>query len=231
MKVDIYSDFVCPFCYIGKTKFQSALEKFEHKDNVQIVYKSFELSPHTSGNELTKVTLSKKYGMSVEQAEEMTKNVVSQASEVGLIFRFDDMRDANTFDAHRLLMLAQQQGIASQYVATVFSAYFTYNENIADHQKLTELAVKAGLNEEEVTSVLSSDQYGDLVRQDEQQASALGVSGVPFFVINDKYAISGAQPEHVFLNALQQIWEETKPQLVSFGDDSTGQCGPDGCKI
>lgn len=231
MKVDIYSDFVCPFCYIGKTKFESALSQFEHRNDVQIVYKSFELSPHTSGNELTQVSLAKKYGMSVDQAQEMTKNVASQASEVGLTFRFDEMRDANTFDAHRLLMLAQQKGLASKYVTTVFSAYFSDNENIADHQKLTELAVKAGLNEQDVAAVLSSDQYGDLVRKDEQQASDLGVSGVPFFVINDKYAISGAQPQNVFLNALQQIWEETKPQLVSFGDDSTGQCGPDGCKI
>lgn len=231
MKVDIYSDFVCPFCYIGKTKFEQALEQFANKDEVSITYKSFELNPNTVGNELTSESLAKKYGMTVEKAKEMSANVAKQAAEVGLTFNFENMRDANTFDAHRLFMLADQKGLAKQYVTTVFAAYFTDNVDISNHEKLTELALAAGLEADEIADVLGSNKFGELVRQDEQQASSLGVTGVPFFVVNDKYAISGAQPQHVFLNALQQIWEESNPKLVPLAGDDNAQCGPDGCEV
>lgn len=232
MKVEIWSDFVCPFCYIGKTKFESALAQFAHKDKVEVIYKCFELDQGKHAKSLTIGSLAKKYGMTAEKAKEMTQGVASQAAEVGLRFEFDNMLTANTFDVHRLLLLAQEKGIASSYVNIVFEAYFTNNVDIEDHAKLIKLAVQAGLSEEEVQSVLSSDQYASDVRADEQQASSLGISGVPFFVLNNKYAISGAQPQHVFLNALEQTWAETNPTLVNIqGDDEVGICGPDNCDI
>lgn len=232
MKVDIWSDFVCPFCYIGKQKFERALAQFAHNDKVEVSYKCFELDPNSNSIELTNDVLARKYGMTVEKAKEMSTGVANQAAEVGLKFNFENMYNANTFDAHRLLILAQEQGLASQYVAVVFEAYFTHNKRISDHTELTKLAVQAGLSEADVQAVLNSNKNADFVRQDEQQANSLGVSGVPFFVINNKYAISGAQPESVFLNALNQIWAENNPTLVSLdGEDTAGQCGPDGCEI
>ena len=232
MKVEIWSDFVCPFCYIGKTKFESALAQFAHKDKVEVIYKCFELDPGKHAKGLTLASLAKKYGMSIEKAKEMTQGVANQAAEVGLRFEFDNMYTANTFDVHRIMLLAQEKGIASAYVSTVFAAYFTNNVDIAEQSELIKLAVQAGLTEEEVQNVLSSDQFADQVRADEQQASNLGISGVPFFVLNNKYAISGAQPESVFLSALEQTWTEANPTLVAFqADDAAGQCGPDGCEI
>lgn len=232
MKVEIWSDFVCPFCYIGKTKFESALAQFAHKDKIEVIYKSFELDPGKHPKELTSVSLARKYGMTVEKAQEMAQNVANQAADVGLRFVFESQYNANTFDAHRLLHLAQEKGIASAYVSTVFAAYFTDNIYIADQAELIKLAVQAGLSEEDVQTVLSSDRYAAEVRADEQQASNLGISGVPFFVLNNKYAISGAQPQSVFLNALEQAWAEANPTLVTLqGDDEVGLCGPDNCEI
>ncbi|HIW34204.1 MAG TPA: DsbA family oxidoreductase [Candidatus Paenibacillus intestinavium] len=232
MKVEIWSDFVCPFCYIGKTKFENALAEFAHKDKVEVVYKSFELDPGEHPKQLTVGSLAKKYGMTEEKAKEMTHGVASQAAEVGLRFEFDNMYTANTFDVHRLMFLAQEKGMASTYVSTVLEAYFTHNVDIADHAELIKLAVQAGLSEEDAEQVLSSDRYATEVRADEQQASNVGISGVPFFVLNNKYAISGAQPQSVFLNALEQTWAETNPTLVPLqGDDEVGLCGPDNCEI
>jgi len=232
MKVEIWSDFVCPFCYIGKTKFESALAQFAHKDKVEVIYKCFELDPGKHPKQLTVTSLAKKYGMTAEKAKEMTQGVANQAAEIGLSFEFENQYNANTFDAHRLLLLAQKQNIASDLVSILFAAHFTDNVDIEDHAELIKLAVQAGLSEEEAQGVLLSDQYASDVRADEQQASNLGISGVPFFVLNNKYAISGAQPQHVFLNALEQTWAETNPTLVNIqGDDEVRLCGPDNCEI
>ncbi|MDQ6418045.1 DsbA family oxidoreductase [Paenibacillus sp. LHD-117] len=210
MKVEIWSDYVCPFCYIGKTKFESALAAFEHKDSVVTEMRSFELDPNTdsSAGMTTYEMLSRKYGMSMEQAKASSDGVVQQAAAVGLPFRLEGTLNLNTFNAHRLSHYAEEQGKGKEMSARLLKAYFTDNLNIDDLDQLSELAAEVGLDLEETKKVLGSDRYADTVRSQEQEGNKLGIRGVPFFVIDRKFAISGAQQPEVFLETLRRAWAE-----------------------
>lgn len=234
MKVEIWSDYVCPFCYIGKRKFEMALSKFEHKDQIEVAYRSYELNPGAEANSGTSTfeMLSKKYGMSIEQAKATTVNVAMQAAEVGLTFQFDGQVETNTFDAHRLMHFAASQGKEKELSERLFKAYFTDNDNVGNREKLVQLAAEAGLDADAAANVLASDEYSDAVRGEENEGSTLGIRGVPFYVFDRKYAVSGAQAPETFLNTLQKAWEEKHPTLVQVeGDDDVlctdGVCAPD----
>jgi len=234
MKVEIWSDVVCPFCYIGKTYYEQALAQFPHRDSVVTVYKSFELDPNESSSkqEKTLEMLAKKYQMSLDQALSMTAQVSEQARQAGLTFNFENMISINTFDAHRLIQLAQSKGNATGAVEKLFKAYFTDNIDVSNHEELVALAVASGLEETEVRSVLSSNSFSEEVRADEQEARQLGISGVPFFVVNRKYAISGAQPINVFLDTLNKAWSEQQNTGFIKVDGDGESCDPDnGCSI
>lgn len=230
MKVEIWSDFVCPFCYIGKKKFEAALTQFAHKEHIVTEFRSFELDPHadSSARMNTYEMLSKKYGMTIEQAKASSDNLVQQAAAVGLTFRFDGALALNTFDAHRLAQYGESQGRGAQMAERLFRAYFTDNEDISDKARLVELAVEAGLDEAGATAVLESDQLADVVRGQEEEGSRLGIRGVPFFVIDRKYAVSGAQSPAVFLDTLNKAWEAKYPVLEQVGDVQEGAACTDG---
>ena len=202
MKVEVWSDFACPFCYIGKQQIEAALDKFAHKDDVEVVFRSFELDPKAQRDVDYDVhdMLVAKYGMSRDQAIAMNENLSSKAKEVGLTFQFDTLILTNTFDAHRLAKYAIKQGKMNPMAQELFQAYFTDSRR------------------DEALKVLAGDDYSDDVRADEEEASRLGVSGVPFFVIDRKYAVSGAQSTDMFLNALQTAWKES--QSLNVSDDA-----------
>lgn len=213
MKIEVWSDYVCPFCYIGKRRLEEGLSKFDHRDQVEVEYKSFELDPNAPKNSGKNIheALSEKYGMSLEEAKKMNESVGEQAASVGLAFHFDKMVPTNTFDAHRLTKYAKTKGKDSDLTEMLLYAYFTESIDLGDHNELADIAEKAGLDREEVLSVLNDEQaFADDVRYDQQIAQQIGVRGVPFFVINQKYTISGAQPPETFLGALEKVWQEEK---------------------
>ncbi len=236
MKVEIWSDYACPFCYIGKQRLETALEQFSNKDDVEVVYKSFELDPNAPRKVEHDVhdMLSAKYGMSREQAISMNNNLGAQAKEAGLTFQFDTLQLTNTFDAHRLSHYASKQGKMNQMAEELFKAYFTDSRHLGDHETLVELGVKIGLERDEVDGLLSSEDYAAQVRADEEEARLLGVTGVPFFVIDRKYAISGAQSSGAFLQTLEKAWEESRSLQVlgapGAGDGADG-CGDGSCSV
>ncbi|MHA6484065.1 DsbA family oxidoreductase [Paenibacillus sp. strain BS8-2] len=210
MKVEIWSDYVCPFCYIGKTKYEKALAEFEHKDSVVTELRSFELDPNTDSSKGVKTIemLSKKYGMSLEQAKASSEWVAQQAAAVGLTFRMEGTLSLNTFQAHRLAHYAEAQGKGAAMSTRLLKAYFSDNLNIDDSEQLADLAAEVGLERSETLDVLLSDQYSDTVRAQEDEGNKLGIRGVPFFVIDRKFAISGAQQPEVFLETLRRAWAE-----------------------
>ena len=245
MRIDIWSDVVCPFCYIGRRRLQAALDEFEHADQVEITWHSFELDPTTRAGANTPVTetLAAKYGITAAQVEQQHAAMAEQAQQLGLTYNGKETLNANTFDAHRLVHHAGVQvngrGIADRLEQRFMKAYFTDGQAVDDHAVLTDLAVEVGLDEAEVRDVLSGDRYAEDVRRDEQAARQLGISGVPFFVFAEKYAVSGAQPQEVFAQALAKAWEETQQspfQMVvgnPAGNEGAGnsECGPAGCSI
>lgn len=232
MKVEIWSDYVCPFCYIGKRNFEAALKQYNNKD-IEVVYKSFELDPNAKrdGNPGVHEMLATKYGMSREQAQNNTNQLTQQAKTVGLDFYFDRSIQTNTFDAHRLTHYAATQGKHLEMTERLLQAYFTDSLHIGDHEKLADLAAEVGLDRTAALAVLANGEYSAQVRNDEQEAKQLGVRGVPYFVINRKYAISGAQPSEVFLEAMQKAWNEDHPLTEIKGSDKDALCTDDGCVI
>ncbi|RBW69185.1 DsbA family oxidoreductase [Bacillus taeanensis] len=236
MKIEVWSDFVCPFCYIGKRRLEEALAQFPHRDRVDIVFKSFELDPNASKNTTLSVHehLASKYGTTVEQAKKMSENVAEQAASVGLDFKFDTMIHTNTFDAHRLAKFAEEKGKDAALTERLLKAYFTDSKHIGDHETLKELAIEAELDGEEAEGILKGSDYEEAVRADEAAARQIGVQGVPFFVLNGKYAISGAQPAEVFKSALQQVWEEENRksplQPIAEGNAENAFCTDEGCE-
>ena len=209
--MDIWSDVVCPWCYVGKRRFETALARFPHRDDVEVRWHSFELDPRAprvrEGDRLGH--LSAKYGISREQAQAMERTITEAAESLGLELRLDRARGGNTFDAHRLLHLAGTHGLDAAVKERFLRAYFTDGEPIGDTDVLRRVAVDAGLPPVEVDEVLAGDRYADAVRADEAQAHAYGATGVPFFVIDETYGISGAQSPEVFINVLERAWSET----------------------
>jgi predicted DsbA family dithiol-disulfide isomerase len=212
MQVEIWSDIVCPWCYLGKKRFERALESFPHRDEVEVVYRSFELDPSAPPGVTTATAdhLASKYGMTPEQARGAQQEMEQRAAQDGLAFRMGNLRSGNTRDAHRLLQLARAAGRQDELAERLHRAHFTEEASIFDHATLTELAVAAGLDRDEVARVLASDAYAADVEDDEATAAALGVSGVPFFVLDRRYAISGAQPAEVMTQALERAWADTQ---------------------
>jgi len=210
MQVEIWSDVVCPWCYLGKRHFEQALGQFPHRDAVEVVYRSFELDPFAPTGVTTPTVemLASKYGMNLEQAHDAQRQMERRAADAGLTFRMDGLRSGNTRDAHRLLHLAKARGRQAELAERLHQAYFTDQASIFDHSSLADLAVRAGLDRGAAMGVLASDDYGEHVDTDEQMARSLGVSGVPFFVIDRRYGISGAQPPETIAQVLGQAWTE-----------------------
>lgn len=208
MRVEIWSDVVCPWCYLGKRRFERALESFAHADEVEVTYRSFELDPSAPKDVTTPTVrvLAGKYGMSAEQAGDAQRQMEQRAAQDGLTFRLDDLHSGNTRDAHRLLHLAKDAGRQADVVERLHRGYFTEQLPIFDHAVLTRLAVQAGLDRNEVADVLASEDYGPAVETDEAMAATLGVTGVPFFVIDRRYAFSGAQPAEALCKLLDEVW-------------------------
>jgi predicted DsbA family dithiol-disulfide isomerase len=233
MQVEIWSDIVCPWCYVGKRRFEAALAKFDHRDEVDLTWRSFELDPDApavrEGDPVQR--LADKYGMSRAQAAAAEANLTAAAAADGLEYHLGTVKSGNSFDAHRLLHLAAERGIQDDVKERFMLGYFTQNEAIGDHDTLVALAVDAGLDETETRAVLASDRYADDVRADEKQAVAYGISGVPFFVIDEKYGVSGAQSADILLNVLKQAWTEAHPLTMVATAGADASCEGDSCVI
>jgi predicted DsbA family dithiol-disulfide isomerase len=208
MRVDIWSDVICPWCYVGKARFEKALDSFAHRDEVEVIYHSFELDPSAprGQSESNLTMLSKKFGKSPAEALALDDQVGSLARAEGL--GFDSERPVgNTLDVHRVLHLGLDRGVQQALLGAVNEAYFAQARDVFDRDVLTEVAAGAGLNADEVGKVLDGDAYADEVRQDESQARQIGISGVPFFVFDMAIGASGAQPAELFASALNQAWD------------------------
>ncbi len=232
LRIDIWSDIACPWCYVGKRHLEQALARFPHKDDVAIVWRAFELDPSApkirDASQSYAERLAGKYGTTPAQAQGMIDRMVDTAARDGLEFRFDRIRPGNTFDAHRLLHLAHERGKQDALKERMLRAYMTEGQAIGDRDVLAGLAREVGLDEQDVRDVLAGDRYASEVRKDEAMARELGINGVPFFVLADRFGVSGAQPAEVLLGALERAWAELpKPRLETFAEGAV--CGPDGC--
>jgi predicted DsbA family dithiol-disulfide isomerase len=232
VRIDIWSDVVCPWCYIGKRRLESALADFEQSADVEVVWHSYQLDPGAPSEPTESVAahLGRKYGGGQAAGAQMIDRVEAVAAEEGLVYRLHQAQRANTMDAHRLLHLAlEESGPRAQdrLKEALLAAYFTEARNVADHDVLREVAAVTGLDPARADEVLASDAYAADVQADIDQAHAYGSGGVPFFVIDGRYAVSGAQPAEVFRQVLAQAMAEREPSLQMVGGDDV--CGPDGC--
>ncbi|GAE95195.1 2-hydroxychromene-2-carboxylate isomerase/DsbA-like thioredoxin domain [Gracilibacillus boraciitolerans JCM 21714] len=213
MQIEIWSDFVCPFCYIGKQRLEQALERFPEKINVSIQYKSFELDPNAPNYSGVSIheALAKKYNMTIEQAKQANKQISEQAKSVGLNFVFDTMKPGNTFLAHRISKYAASINREADYIDTVLYHYFTLSKDLSDPDTLRSITKEMGLNQNEINKIIETETlYDEEVRNDESEAQQLGITGVPFFVINKKYAISGAQLSTHLCKQLKRYQKKNK---------------------
>ena len=226
MKIEIWSDVMCPFCYIGKRHFEEALSKFSDKEHIDIEWKSFQLDPTMPdvAEESQEDYLVKRKGMSREQVQGMLQNVTAMAKEAGLDFNFDQSIMVNSQKAHQLIQFAKSKGLGNEIEERLFQAYFTEGKNVADQTTLTELGKENGLDENELQVAFNDDKYLYQMKQDIQEAQNIGVRGVPFFVFDRKYGVSGAQPTEAFLETLNKSfgeWREKNPKTIL--DISKGQ--------
>lgn len=210
MKVQIWSDVMCPFCYIGKRRFEQALQQFENSSDIEVEWKSFQLNPHLKTDPSLNVTqyLADIKGWTIDHARQMNDQVTQMAAGVGLTYHMDKAVVANSFDAHRFAHLAKQNGKGEEAEEALFNAYFTQGKNIADHDTLAALGESIGLDKSLVEQTLATDEYTAGVNADIKQAQLYGISGVPFFVVDNKYGISGAQAVPVFLQTLEKAYSE-----------------------
>lgn len=229
MRIEIWSDIVCPWCAIGKARLDTALSEFEHAEEVEVVWRSFELdadAPLVRAGDYSAM-LSRKYEISEADAAVMVQRMTAAAAESGVEFHLDDARPGNSFDAHRVVHLGAARGIQNAVKERFLRGYLSEGAAISDHETIVRLAVEAGLEAEEVRGVLDSTTYADAVRAEEQEARDLGVGGVPLFVIDRRYALQGAQPAETILQALRQAWQESHSLITVPADGQV--CGPDGC--
>lgn len=228
MDVEIWSDIACPWCYIGKRRFEAALARFEHRDAVQVTWRSFELDPaaprEREGDRSERIA--EKYGISVARAREMENQLTDAAAGEGLEFRFDIARSGATFDAHRIVHLAHEHGLQDAMKERLLRAYFSEGELVGDRETLVRLAVELGIAEDEVRQTLASDRYAEQVRDDERTAARFGISAVPTFVVDRALGASGAHPPEALLELLREGWANRSPVPVIAGGES---CGPEGC--
>ena len=213
MKVEIWSDIACPWCYVGKRRFERALSSFSGRDEVDVVWRSFELDPNAprATDEPVAAMLARKYRIPVAQAEAMNARLAGEGTREGIDFRFDRVRMANTFDSHRLIHFAAVAGRRDEMVERLMRAYFGDGASLGDFETLVGLATEVGLDGNAARLALGSDAFAADVRADEERARAFGISGVPFFAIDERYGISGAQPPEHILDALRQAWTESAP--------------------
>ncbi|MEO6287151.1 MAG: DsbA family oxidoreductase [Dyadobacter sp.] len=232
MKVEIWSDVMCPFCYIGKRKFEKALDQFPQKDKIQVEWKSFQLNPQmkTEPGKSINDYLAEVKGWTPDYAQQVNDHVTGLASEVGLEYNMDKAVVANSFDAHRFVQLAKTKGLGDAAEEQLFKAYFTDGKDTSNLDTLVELGVEIGLDTHELRKVLEGTLFSDEVRKDIYEAQQVGARGVPFFVLDRKYAVSGAQQPETFLGALEQSfteWQKANPEpLVTFGEGDV--CTTDG---
>ncbi|WP_394120725.1 DsbA family protein [Planococcus donghaensis] len=233
MKIEVWSDYVCPFCYIGKRTLEQALVQSGFENQAEISFKAYQLDPNTPIDSTvpTYESLAKKLGQTVEQAKEMTKGVAQHARSVGLEYDFDNMMEANTLAAHRLVKWAETKNKDAELTEQLMHQYFVEAKNVGSHDVLLTIAEAVGLPRDEAEQVLESDQFMAQVQVDIAEAGQIGVQGVPFFVVNRKYALSGAQPLDAFVEALEQIAEEEgiRPKLKPMGKKKTSYCTGDSC--
>ena len=231
LRVDVWSDVACPWCFVGKRRLEAALERLPEKDEVEVVWHAFELNPTAprviEGNESHAERLSKKYGMPLAQARSRIASMTESAKGDGIAFDFEHIRPGNTFDAHRLLHLAGERGLQDAVKERFLLGYLSEGQAIGDPGVLQRLATEAGLDATEVREVLSNDAYAAEVRADEAQARELGINGVPFFVFDERLALSGAQPADLFLSALTQALADRAATPAAYEEGAA--CGPDGC--
>ena len=234
MRLEIWSDVVCPWCYIGKRRVEKALERFEHGDEVEVVWRSYQLDPGAPAEPVETVAeaLGRKYGGGPDAGRTMIDRVEAVAAEEGMVWRHHDSLRVGTQDAHRLLHEALAQGgpaLQGRLKEALLAAYFTRAANVADHAVLRTLATEAGLDCAAVDRVLGGDEHAEAVWADIAQAQAFGAGGVPFLVLDRRYAVSGAQPVDTLVQVLERAWSERDPQVrVLAGGE---ECGPDGCAI
>jgi predicted DsbA family dithiol-disulfide isomerase len=232
MKIEIWSDVACPWCYIGKRRFEAALAAFPHKEAVDVKWRSYQLDPtlpeHYDGTELD--YLSSRKGMPRQQVSQMFDHVTQQAKGEGLDYRFDSVVVANSFTAHRLIHLAAAHGKQDEAKERLLSDHFEHGKDIGNRGYLTSLALDLGISADEVDELFTTDKYADDVRLDFEEGRALGISGVPFFVIDRKFGLSGAQPVETFTAALTQAWQDANPLVLVSSTDGEA-CGPDGCSV
>jgi predicted DsbA family dithiol-disulfide isomerase len=234
MKVEIFSDVVCPWCAVGKRRFEAALGEFEHADEIEVRWRAYELDPQApavrDGDYADR--LARKYGMSREQALAAGERLTSTAADVGLDFHFERARPGNTFNAHRLLHYAYEvgPGLQDALKERLFLAYFTEGAAIGETETLVRLAAEVGLDPQQCADIVNGDRYADEVRADERAALELGVTGVPFFVIDGKFGIPGAQDADTILDVLRRAWTKAHPlQVVAAADGGT--CEGDSCAV
>ena len=228
MKVEIWSDIVCPFCYIGKRKFENALNAFGNKEQVEIIWHSFQLDPDmipVQGQSVDQYLADRK-GVSLKEGKEMNEYMSSIAKEVGLEYNFNKAIISNTMNAHRLLHLAKKEGVQNDVKEKLFAAYYTNGKDVGDTETLIQIGESGGLKGDEIRELLQSNEYIKEVRIDQFRGEQLGVQGVPFFVFNNKYAVSGAQTSEVFSNVLEKVWEEENPLMELTAP--AGFCTADG---
>jgi predicted DsbA family dithiol-disulfide isomerase len=233
MKVEIWSDIMCPFCYIGKRKFEAALEQFPNKNHVEIEWKSFQLMPdlRTQPDKNIDDILVESKGVSLKQAQEMNNYAVQLGKQAGLDYRLDIAIPANSFNAHRFSWFAKQYGKQNEAEELLFRSYFTEGKNVDDYATLVQLGEKIGLDAGALKSALESNQFADEVREDIYEAQQFGIRGVPFFVFNRKYAVSGAQDSKVFLETLEKAfaeWRKENPEKPTLEVIDGKVCTPSG---
>ena len=217
MKVEIWSDVVCPWCYVGKRNLEAALAEFPHADEVEVEWRSFELDPTTPtrvGLSMDEV-LERKYGMSADEAAGANRRMTDLAASVGLEYHLDRVQIGNTFDAHRLIHLAADSGVGGAMKERLLAAYFTEGRAVSDHATLVELATEVGLDPARVAEVLDGDEFATAVRSDEARAVELGSTGVPFFVVDGRLGIPGAQPPDVLLRLLTRVWDSREESTAT----------------
>jgi predicted DsbA family dithiol-disulfide isomerase len=233
MTVEIWSDVVCPWCYIGKRRFERALERFAHRDDVRVIWRSFQLDPGapSDGTESVNDLLARKYNVSPAQARAMTEQVTATAAEEGLEYHLENARRGNTLDAHRLIHLATERGLQDVAKERLLRAYFTEGLPIGDRETLVRLAAEIGIPAEEARAMLAGDRYADAVRADIDRGASFGISGVPFFAIDERYGVSGAQSPEVLLAALERAWAEKNPLEQIAAPGSADGCDNGSCAV
>ncbi|MFA5235615.1 MAG: DsbA family oxidoreductase [Bacilli bacterium] len=233
MKIEVWSDFSCPYCYLGKKRFEKALNRYEHKEQIEVVYKAYQLNPHAPKvmDGTAAANFAASHGISEAQANERFASVTKAAAQEGLTYRYDIMQMTKTFDAHRLAKWARKFGLETALTERLMKAYFTDGLNIADHETLVFLAKGVGLDPDVAQAVLASSQYANVVFEEQAEARQIGVQGVPFFVMNRTYGVSGAQSEAYFLQVLDHLWTENATKGRQEEATGTEYCDEEGCRI